>query len=171
MWLWVNSCPAVFVSLSMIYLCIYSPVCSLWFHLVYSLLPGVSCLCQPCPDVFIKDYYLSLILVCLFLISPCCVHRDRRPDHYKVSGAPSPRFVFRFSKVFCFVCVLSVLRQGSGHSSFRPSPRQVGVGVRRDRRKCRESAGREPSCLSIAGDILSSLCIIYYTFAYYCVCI
>ncbi len=28
-----------------------------------------------CPDV-IKDYYLSLILVCVFLVSPCCVHRD-----------------------------------------------------------------------------------------------
>ncbi len=33
-----------------------------------------------------------------------CVHRDRRPDP-TVSGAHSPRFVFRFSKVFCFVLV------------------------------------------------------------------
>ncbi len=46
--------------------------------------------------------------------------------------------------------MLSVPRQGSRHSSFRPSPCQVGVGVRRDRR---ESAGREPSCLPIAGDL------------------
>ncbi len=48
---------------------------------------------------------------------------------------------------------MSVPRQGSRHSSFRPSPRQVGVGVRRDRRECRESAGREPSSPPIAGDI------------------
>ncbi len=38
MWSLVNSCPAVFVSLSMIYLCIYSPVCWVRFRLVYSLL-------------------------------------------------------------------------------------------------------------------------------------
>ncbi len=35
----------------------------------------------------------------------------------------------------------------------RHSPLQVGVGVRRDRRECRESTGREPSCPPIAGDI------------------
>ncbi len=35
----------------------------------------------------------------------------------------------------------------------RHSPLQVGVGVRRDRRECRESTGRKPSCPSIAGDI------------------
>ncbi len=43
LWLWVNSCPAVFVSLSMIILCIYSHVCSVWYHLVYSLLPVFLC--------------------------------------------------------------------------------------------------------------------------------
>ncbi len=48
-----------------------------------------------------------------------------------------------------FVPVLSVPRQGSRHS-FRPSPRQVGVRVRRD---CRESAGREPSSPPIAGEV------------------
>ncbi len=47
MWLLVNSCPGVFMWLSMIYLCIYSPVCSLWFRLVYSLLL-VFLVCQPC---------------------------------------------------------------------------------------------------------------------------
>ncbi len=47
MWLLVNSCPGVFMSLSMIYLCIYSPVCSDRFCLVYSLLP-VFPVCQPC---------------------------------------------------------------------------------------------------------------------------
>ncbi len=35
----------------------------------------------------------------------------------------------------------------------RHSPLQVGVGVWRDRRECRESTGREPSCPPIAGDI------------------
>ncbi len=35
----------------------------------------------------------------------------------------------------------------------RHSPLQVGVGIRRDRREYRESAGREPSCQPIAGDI------------------
>ncbi len=58
MWLLVNSCPAVCMWLSMINLCIYSPVCSLWFRLVYSLLP-VFPVCQPCL-VLIKDCYLSL---------------------------------------------------------------------------------------------------------------
>ncbi len=58
MWSWVNPCPAVFVSLSMIYLCIYSPVFWVRFGLVYSLLP-VFPVCQPCL-VLIKDYYLSL---------------------------------------------------------------------------------------------------------------
>ncbi len=46
LWLWVYSCPAVFVSLSIIILCIYNPDCSVWFRLVYSLLPGVPvCVC------------------------------------------------------------------------------------------------------------------------------
>ncbi len=48
---------------------------------------------------------------------------------------------------------MSVPRQGSRHSSSCLSPRQVGVGVWRDRRECRESTGREPSCPPIAGDI------------------
>ncbi len=107
-----------------------------------------------CLDVIIKDYYLSLRPRLRVLVPPCCVHRDRRPDP-TVSGAHSPRFVFLFSKVFCFVpvCLFCLSRQGSRHSSFRRSPRQVGVGVRRDRRECRESAGREPSSPPITGDI------------------
>ncbi len=73
MWLLVNLCPAVFVLLSMIYLCIYSPVCSVWFCLVYSLLP-VFPVCQPCL-VLIKDFYLSLRP--RLRVPPSCVHRDR----------------------------------------------------------------------------------------------
>ncbi len=41
LWWLVHSCPAVFVSLSMIILCIYSPVCSVWFGLFNSLHHGV----------------------------------------------------------------------------------------------------------------------------------
>ncbi len=135
-------------------LCILVPACSVSCRLVYSLLPGVSCLCVSltmscpalsCPDVIIKDYYLSLLLVCVFLVSPCCVHRDRRPD-LKSKRRPLTSFCFPFSKVFLFCsCLFCLSRQGSHHSSFRPSPR--------DCRECCESAGREPSCPPIAGDI------------------
>ncbi len=66
----------------MIYLCIYSPVCSVWFCLVYSLLPvypvSQPCLVLPCLVLMssLKTIILSLILVCVFLYPPCCVHRD-----------------------------------------------------------------------------------------------
>ncbi len=100
---------------------------------------------ESCLDV-IKDYYLSLSP----RLPPSCVHRDRRPD-LTVSGAHSPRFVFRFfSKVFVLVPVcLSRGMEVAAHYS-RHSPLQVGVGVRRDRR---ESTGREPSCPPFTGDI------------------
>ncbi len=43
----------------------------------------------------------------MFLVPPCCVHRDRRPD-LTVSGAPSPRFVlFVFSSFYLFQCFVS----------------------------------------------------------------
>ncbi len=67
-----------------LYCVLYSPVCSVWFGLVYSLLPGVPvcvylaspCPAQPCLDS-LKTVYLSYILVCVLLDSPSCVHRDR----------------------------------------------------------------------------------------------
>ncbi len=70
------------------------------------VIPGVSTL--PCLPLMLslKTIILKLILVCVFLVSPCCVHRDRRPD-LTVSVVPSPRFVlFVFSSlwfvpVFC----------------------------------------------------------------------
>ncbi len=81
------------------------------------------------------------------------MHRDRRPDP-TVSGAPSHRFVlFVFWKVVVLFLCLCVPRHGSRHSSFRPSPHHLCVGVRRDRRECRESAGHEPSSPPIAEDI------------------
>ncbi len=102
----------------MIYLCIYSPVCSVWFRLVYSLLP-VYPVSQPCLDLpclalmsSLKTIILSLSLVCVFLYPPCCVHRDRRPD-LTVSGAPSPRFVLFVFSSFCFVPVFCLSRQAS----------------------------------------------------------
>ncbi len=58
----------------------------------------------------LKTIILSYLLVCVFLLPPCCVHRDRRPDQ-TVSGVPSPRFVlFSFSSFF-FVPVFCLLRQ------------------------------------------------------------
>ncbi len=52
----------------------------------------------------------------MFLVSPCCVHRDRRPDQ-TVSVVPSPRFVlFVFSSVF-FVPVFCPSRQASPHTA------------------------------------------------------
>ncbi len=113
--LWVKYVPAVFVSLCVNYPVYISPVFWVWFRLVYSLLPGVSCLwVLPCPALMsIKTIIWVYVLVCVFLYPPSCVHRDRRPDP-TVSGAPSPRFVlFSFLKVlFCScVCVCPAARK------------------------------------------------------------
>ncbi len=60
----------------------------------------------------LKTIILKYFLVCVFLISPCCVHRNRRPDP-TVSVVPSPRFVlFVFSSVL-FVPVFCPSRQAS----------------------------------------------------------
>ncbi len=60
----------------------------------------------------LKTIILKYILVCVFLVSPCCVHRDRRPDQ-TVSVVPSPRFVlFVFSSCY-FVPVFCPSRQAS----------------------------------------------------------
>ncbi len=57
----------------------------------------------------LKTIILKYLLVCVFLVSPCCVHRDRRPD-LTVSVVPSPRFVlFVFSSVFFVPGFLSLL--------------------------------------------------------------
>ncbi len=86
--------------------------------LLYSMLsgllviPGVSTL--PCLPLMLslKTIILKYFLVCVFLISPCCVHRDRRPDP-TVSVVPSPRFdLFVFSSVL-FVPVFCPSRQAS----------------------------------------------------------
>ncbi len=76
------------------------------------VIPGVSTL--PCLPLMLslKTIILKYFLVCVFLISPCCVHRNRRPDQ-TVSVVPSPRFVlFVFSSVL-FVPVFCPSRQAS----------------------------------------------------------
>ncbi len=76
------------------------------------VIPGVSTL--PCLTLMssLKTIILKYILVCVFLVSPCCVHRDRRPDQ-TVSVVPSPRFVlFVFSSCY-FVPVFCPSRQAS----------------------------------------------------------
>ncbi len=89
------------------------------------VIPGVSTL--PCLPLMLslKTIILKYFLVCVFLVSPCCVHLDRRPDQ-TVSVVPSPRFVlFVFFKCFICSCVLSLAAS--------------------------ESARREPSCSPFAG--------------------
>ncbi len=76
------------------------------------VIPGVSTL--PCLPLMssLKTIILKLILVCVFLVSPCCVHRDRRPDQ-TVSVVPSPRFVLLVFSSVLFVPVFCPLRQAS----------------------------------------------------------
>ncbi len=126
------------------------------------VIPGVSCLWVLPRPVLSCPALMSLlniiiwvyILVCVFLFLPrvCTVTEDQTKT---VSGAHSPRFVFRFEKfLFCSsvcVCLSRGMEIAARHS--RHIPLQVGVGVRRDRRECRESTGREPSCPPISGDI------------------
>ncbi len=102
------------------------PVFWVWFRLVYSLLPGVSCLCfLPCPALscldVIKYYYLSLRPRLRVPVPPSCVHRDRRPDQ-TVSGAHSPRFVFRFQRSFdLFQSVCVCLSRGKEIAARNPA--------------------------------------------------
>ncbi len=69
----------------MIYLCIYSPVCSFWFRLVYSLLPRciLSMSVLPCPALMfpLNIIIWVYVLVCVFLYPPSCVHRDNNTLH------------------------------------------------------------------------------------------
>ncbi len=72
------------------------------------VIPGVSTL--PCVTLMssLKTIILKYLLVCVFLLSPCCGHRNRRPDQ-TVSVVPSPRFVlFVFSSLLFCSCVLSL---------------------------------------------------------------
>ncbi len=77
---------------------------------------------MPCPALmFIKDYYLSLSPRLRVPDPPSCVHRDRRPDQ-TVSGAHSPRFVFRFQKSFVlFQSVCLCLSRGKEVAARNPA--------------------------------------------------
>ncbi len=81
----------------------------------------------------LKTVYLSLPPRLRVPCSSLCVHRDRRPD-LNSKWRPFTLFFSVFFKVFGFGSCLFVPRQGSRHSSFRPSPCQVGMGVRRDQK-------------------------------------
>ncbi len=67
--------------------------------LLYSMLsgllviPGVSTL--PCVTLMssLKTIILKYLLVCVFLVSPCCVHRDRHEVSSKREGSPVDRGV------------------------------------------------------------------------------
>ncbi len=113
------------------------------------VIPGVSTCYSRCvylalcyPDVVIKDFILKYLLVCVFLVSPCCGHRDRRPD-LTVSVVPSPRFVlFVFSSVL-FVPVFCPSRQASPHAA---SPHPAVRGSLRRRSRLSHPAVRGTSC-------------------------
>ncbi len=101
------------------------------------VIPGVSTL--PCLPLMLslKTIILKYFLVCVFLVSPCCVHRDRRPD-LTVSVVPSPRFVlFVFSSVFSLFLGFcpSCSRFAGVYAAVRgsPIPRFAGLHARRSR--------------------------------------
>ncbi len=78
----VNSCPAVFVSLSMIYLCILVHACSVGCGLVDLLFPVYpvceSCLVLLCPALMsLLNINLSLYPRLRVPVPPSCVHRDK----------------------------------------------------------------------------------------------
>ncbi len=81
-----------------------SPVFGVWFRLVYSLLPGVSCLCQPpCPALPFKDYYLSLRPRLLVPVPPVCAPWQKtRPNHKR---CPFTSFLKVFILFLSFVCL------------------------------------------------------------------
>ncbi len=118
--LWVKYVPAVFVWLCVNYPVYLVPVFWVWFRLVYSLLPSVSCL-SVLPWCLIKDYYLSLYPRQRVPVPPSCVHRDRRPDLNR-KRRPFTPLCFPFLKVFYLVpeFCLFVPRHGSRRSLFPP---------------------------------------------------
>ncbi len=71
-----------------------------------------------CLALFIlKTVILSLLLVCVFLVPPHCVHSNRRPDP-TVSGAYSPRFFLFFlggGGLFVPVCLSSGMEVAGRH--------------------------------------------------------
>ncbi len=91
-------------------------VLSVHFDFVWSIRYSRCFLSVSLALSWLKTVIWVYVLVSVFLVPPCCVHRDRRPD-LTVSGAPSPRFAFSvFYKVlFLFLCVC-LSRQASPHA-------------------------------------------------------
>ncbi len=90
----------------MIYLCIYSPVCSVWNGLVFSLFPGVPVcvyLALSCPALFglIKDYYFQFTPRLRVPVSSSCVHRDNNLYEYEYIYVNTCKY---FQNVYC-MCV------------------------------------------------------------------
>ncbi len=81
------------------------------------VIPGVSTL--PCLPLMLslKTIILKYFLVCVFLVSPCCGHRNRRPDQ-TVSVVPSPRLFCSFFQVFYLF--LSFVPHARGSREFTP---------------------------------------------------
>ncbi len=94
-----------------------SPVFCIQCHLVYLLF----LVCLPCPVLplmlSVKTIILKYFLFCVLLVSPWCVHRDRRPDQ-TVSVVPSPHFVLFVFSSLCFVPVFC---------PFEPSCRRIAA--------------------------------------------
>ncbi len=105
----VNSVPGVCVCVIVNYPVYLSPVCWVPCCLIYLLFPVFLCVTLPCLTLMssLKTIILKYILVCVFLVPPCCVHRDRRPDQ-TVSVVPSPRFVLFVFSSFLVVSILHI---------------------------------------------------------------
>ncbi len=105
-----------------------SPVFWVWFRLVYSLLPDVSCLSAfSCPALmsWLKTIIWVYVLVCVSLFLPrvCTLTEDQTTT---VSGAPSPRFVlFVFWKVLFCSWVLFCLSRGKEVAARHPALARV----------------------------------------------
>ncbi len=121
----VNSCPGVCICECVFKSCLLYSISS-----GLLVIPDVSTL--PCLPLMLslKTVILKYLLVCVFLVPPWCVHRDRRPDQ-TVSVVPSPRFVlFVFSSVSLFLCFCPSCSRFAGvYAAVRgsPIPRFAGV--------------------------------------------
>ncbi len=101
------------------------------------VIPGVSTL--PCVTLMssLKTIILKYLLVCVFLVSPCCVHRNRRPDPNS-KRRPFTSFCFvRFFK--CFILFLCFVPRGKRVRT----PRALMLAVRGS--LCRRSRLSHPA--------------------------
>ncbi len=112
--LWVKYVPFVFVWLCVNYPVYLVPVFWVWFGLVYSLLPGVSCLSAlSCPALSsLKTIIWVYILVCvsLFLPAVCNVTFMKHLERFKsVFFSAGQRLIASKIKVFVYIIYVCVL--------------------------------------------------------------